>query len=50
MYYSAEHTWYYFKDLRDDEVILFRNSDSTIENGGGKQRQFPSFLYLSAYF
>ncbi|KAH8753206.1 hypothetical protein F5882DRAFT_308780 [Hyaloscypha sp. PMI_1271] len=35
LYYSPNHKWYYFKDLGDDEVILFQQTDSTIEGGGG---------------
>ena len=42
LYYSPNHKWYYFKDLGDDEVILFQQTDSTIEGGGGKLYSFPT--------
>ena len=35
LYYNARHTWYYFQDLADDEVIVFRQTDSDIKGGGG---------------
>ncbi|KAK9802077.1 putative Methyltransferase [Seiridium cardinale] len=35
IYYGPKHQWYYFKDLQDDEVIVFRQSDSAIQGGGG---------------
>lgn len=39
-YYSPKHTWYYFKDLEDSEVLLFRQTDSEIEGGGGEKSCF----------
>ncbi|CZR62749.1 uncharacterized protein PAC_12646 [Phialocephala subalpina] len=33
--YSPNHEWYYFKDLRDDEIIMHRQTDSDIPGGGG---------------
>ena len=36
LYYNSKHRWYYYEGLCDDEVILFRQSDSTIEGGGGE--------------
>ena len=36
VYYSPEHKWYWFKDLQQDEVVIFQQSDSDIEGGGGK--------------
>ncbi|RYP60498.1 hypothetical protein DL770_009984 [Monosporascus sp. CRB-9-2] len=35
MHHSPEYRWYYFKDLRDDEVIVFVQTDSDEEGGGG---------------
>jgi len=35
LYYSPKHKWYYFQDLGDDEVVVFRQTDSEVENGGG---------------
>jgi len=35
LYYSPKHRWYYVKDLEDDEIVMFRQSDSAIEGGGG---------------
>ncbi|KAK6066407.1 methyltransferase CmcJ [Seiridium cupressi] len=35
IYYGPKHQWYYFKDLQDDEVIVFRQTDSAIQGGGG---------------
>lgn len=34
-YHSPKHEWYYFKDLGDDEVILFRQTDSDPNGRGG---------------
>ncbi|KAH8592553.1 hypothetical protein B0O99DRAFT_743710 [Bisporella sp. PMI_857] len=34
-YYSPEHKWYYFKDLQDDEVIIFQQTDSDLNGRGG---------------
>ena len=36
IYYSPKQTWYYFKDLEDDEVIVFQQTDSALPNGGGE--------------
>jgi hypothetical protein len=36
VYFSPAHKWYYFKDLEDDEVIVFRQTDSALEGGGGE--------------
>ena len=36
LYYSPRHKWYYYKDLGQDEVIMFRQTDSDIEGGGGE--------------
>ncbi|KAI0114265.1 hypothetical protein F4776DRAFT_666933 [Hypoxylon sp. NC0597] len=35
LYYSPKHEWYYFKDLKDDEVIVFRQTDSALDGAGG---------------
>jgi hypothetical protein len=35
LYYSPKHEWYYFKDLGNEEVIMFRQVDSELEGGGG---------------
>ncbi|OTA88361.1 hypothetical protein M434DRAFT_34838 [Hypoxylon sp. CO27-5] len=35
LYYSPKHEWYYFKDLMDDEVIIFRQTDSALDGAGG---------------
>lgn len=35
VYYSPRHDWYYFKDLGEDEVIIFQQTDSSIQDGGG---------------
>ncbi|OAP58458.1 hypothetical protein AYL99_07548 [Fonsecaea erecta] len=35
VYYSPRHKWYYFKDLREDEVIVFQQTDSSLPSGGG---------------
>ncbi|KIW28117.1 uncharacterized protein PV07_07799 [Cladophialophora immunda] len=35
VYYSPNHKWYYFKDLQDDEVIVFHQTDSALPGGGG---------------
>ncbi|KIY03017.1 uncharacterized protein Z520_01483 [Fonsecaea multimorphosa CBS 102226] len=35
VYYSPKHKWYYFKDLGDDEVIVFQQTDSALPTGGG---------------
>jgi hypothetical protein len=35
-YYSPEHAWYYFKDLEDNEVILFQQTDSNLNAPGSK--------------
>ncbi|KAH7333512.1 hypothetical protein BKA65DRAFT_45950 [Rhexocercosporidium sp. MPI-PUGE-AT-0058] len=34
-YHSPAHRWYYFKDLGGDEVVMFRQTDSDLEQGGG---------------
>lgn len=36
LYYSPKHEWYYFKDLRNDEVIMMRQTDSDLEHCGGE--------------
>lgn len=36
VYYSPKHHWYYFKDLGEDEAIMFRQTDTQLEGGGGK--------------
>jgi hypothetical protein len=36
VYYNQEHRWYYVENLRDDEVLVFRQVDSSIVGGGGK--------------
>lgn len=38
VYYNPKHKWYYVKDLKDDEIIMFVQQDSDIELGGGKSR------------
>lgn len=35
-YYSSEHKWYYFKDLGSDEILMFRQTDSSLEGGGSE--------------
>ncbi|KAH8585360.1 hypothetical protein B0O99DRAFT_647146 [Bisporella sp. PMI_857] len=35
LYFSPDHKWYYFKDLGIDEVLMFRQTDSDLEGGGG---------------
>jgi hypothetical protein len=35
-YYNSEHAWYYFKDIADDEIILFLQKDSSKVGGGGE--------------
>jgi hypothetical protein len=34
LYYSPLHGWYYCQDLGQDELIIFRQTDSDIEVGG----------------
>ena len=36
-YYSPKHEWYYFKDLKDDEVILFQQTNSDLNGRSGKR-------------
>jgi hypothetical protein len=36
IYFNQAHRWFYFKDLGDDEVIVFRQSDTNFNGGGGK--------------
>jgi hypothetical protein len=36
VFYNPDHEWYYVKDLRDDEIIMFLQKDSSIEGGGGQ--------------
>ncbi|KAG4418992.1 hypothetical protein IFR04_007853 [Cadophora malorum] len=33
-YHSPEHKWFYVKDLGADEVLMFRQTDSSLEGGG----------------
>ncbi|KAF2267889.1 hypothetical protein CC78DRAFT_565707 [Lojkania enalia] len=35
VYYNSNHKWYYFKNLGDDEIVMFLQKDSDIEGGGG---------------
>lgn len=35
LYHEDGFKWYWFKDLQDDEFIIFRQSDSSVEGGGG---------------
>jgi len=35
VYYSPRHNWYYFKNLGKDEAIMFRQTDTQLEGGGG---------------
>lgn len=36
VYYNPRHKWYYYKDLEDDEVIVFQQTDSSLPGGGGE--------------
>lgn len=36
VYYNENHKWYYYQGLQDEEVLVFRQSDSDIEQGGGE--------------
>lgn len=45
LYYSPKHKWYYFQDLGDDEVVVFRQTDSEVENGGGKFTSLSPVAY-----
>ena len=36
VYSHPAHQWYYFKDLGIDEVIMFRQTDTDLEGGGGE--------------
>lgn len=35
VYYSKNHEWYYYPGLQQDEMLIFRQSDSSLEGGGG---------------
>ena len=36
VYHNSAHRWYFLKDLGLDEAILFRQTDSAIDGGGGE--------------
>jgi len=40
MHYSLEHRWFYYKDLTEDEVLMFQQTDSLATDGGGKKAVF----------
>lgn len=37
IYYDAAHQWYYWEGLREDEVLVFMQSDSDAEDRAGKE-------------
>jgi hypothetical protein len=36
VYHSNQHKWYYYRALQDDEVLVFKQSDSDSKQGAGK--------------
>jgi hypothetical protein len=36
VYYNPRHKWYYYKDLKEDEIIVFQQTDSSLPEGGGE--------------
>lgn len=36
LHFNPGHKWFYVKDLRPDEVVVFRQLDSQLEGGGGE--------------
>ncbi|KAL2072656.1 hypothetical protein VTL71DRAFT_11999 [Oculimacula yallundae] len=34
-YYSPKHKWYFLKDMKAGEMLVFRQTDSDIDGGGG---------------
>lgn len=44
VFYKPEHRWYYVKDLQDDEIIMFVQQDSGIQNGAGENKILLTFL------
>jgi hypothetical protein len=40
VYASPEHKWYYYKDLQEDEIVVFQQCDTTIEGGKGERSSF----------
>jgi hypothetical protein len=36
VYYNKKQAWYYYPNLRDDEIIVFQQMDSRFPSGKGK--------------
>lgn len=48
-YHDSDHRWYYVKNIEDDEVIMFRQSDTDIQGGGGESPSIFSSARLIVY-
>ena len=42
VYYNAGHRWYYLSNQEATDLVLFRQTDTQIDNLQGKQRLSPS--------